>query len=277
MFIKMHYLRRTLSTLGIISLFIYPAVSSAYARLGSDCTACHGATTSSDTEQTSDVVQDTTTVDTIAIVDTTDTTTTADTTTLEMCTTDPNRKSCQLIAEFDLDQNGQIELAEAKAAHEDFFNTADTDGSATLTAEELEAAKEAQRQARLAERFDALDNDGDSVLSEDELETNVISKFSKISRFTWLDADEDGGVTLEEFLVTKTKLSGHRCGEARFSRLDNDEDGAISKEEFVNNVPLFDRFDADENGVITIEELESGQGSHHGKGRHGGRGGHFRH
>lgn len=265
--------RHTLATLGFISVFIYPTLSSAWP--GTDinavqfseeqCGQCH----SSATEQNTVVEQP---VDTSSTTEQTVDTDSESTATAQICETEPHRKSCRLLAEFDLDQNGQIELTEVKAAQEAFFNAADTDQNAELTLEELQAAQEVERQTQRAERFYELDTDDDNLLSEDELQSNIIGKFGKMGHFIfWLDSD--GVITLEEFQAHPvTEVMS--CGEAKFSRLDNDGDGVISQTEFIDNVPLFDKFDADEDGIITWTELEALGGRHQKKGHF--KGGHFR-
>lgn len=299
MFIRTNHLRHTLSTLGLISLFIYPTVNLAYPSRGDDCNACHSSQVSSEEEQLISITpieeveqianteQPVNTVPTEEVEQTANTeptTNTEQTTSLEVCQTDSNRKSCQLIAEFDLDQNGQIELTEVKVAQEVFFESADTDQSADLTAEELQTAQETQRQIRLVERFYELDSDGNNLLSEEELQlSNGVGKFGRISPFLWLDTDGNGALSLEEFQTTQVgKFGGYGCGEAKFSRLDNNDDSVISKDEFVNNVPIFDKFDTDENGIITLEELEEVSNSHkrnsfkRGSKGHHSKGNHFR-
>lgn len=116
--------------------------------------------------------------------------------------------------QMDLNGDGavtQAELTEAGAAR---FASSDTDGSGTLSAEELVAAREAQaaerantRLGRMIERMDA-NNDGELSLEEMQDQERA-GKF--LERF---DSDSDGTVTAEEFEQARAKF-GERRGHGR--------------------------------------------------------------
>lgn len=148
----------------------------------------------------------------------------------------------KLLAQFDLNQDGQIGLDEVQLVHSERFSAADSDGNGVLTAAELQAAKAAEHQERLTQHFDKLDSDADGVLTEAELPLQGVR----------LDSDGDGAITVEEFQALPPRGQHHPNP---LERLDNDGDGMISEAEFVNNVPLFDHLDTDEDGIITPEEL----------------------
>jgi len=154
----------------------------------------------------------------------------------------------KLLERFDLNEDGQIGLDEVQLVHSELFSSADSDGDGFLTVEELQAAKAAEQQERLAQHFDELDSDADGVLTEAEMPTQGSGRKAGI---THLDSDGDGVVTLEEFQA----VPRGRPHSLPLDRLDNDGDGMISEAEFINNVPLFERLDTDEDGVITAEEL----------------------
>ncbi len=111
---------------------------------------------------------------------------------------------------LDVNGDGAVTMAELEQMGADRFNAADTDGSGTLTAEELMAARDAQeaerankRLTRMIERRDA-NNDG--VLSLDEMQDD-----RRASRFfERFDADEDGTVTAEEFETARAEFGGRR-------------------------------------------------------------------
>lgn len=108
----------------------------------------------------------------------------------------------KLLERFDLNEDGQIGLDEVQLVHTELFSIADSDGDGFLTVEELQTAKEAEQQERLAQHsvrrgrphplpLDRLDNDGDGMISEAEFINNV-------PLFDRLDTDEDGVITAEE-------------------------------------------------------------------------------
>lgn len=109
---------------------------------------------------------------------------------------------------------------------------------------------------RAAERlFDRLDTNDDGVISESEVGERLWEKLSSA------DADEDGGVSLEEIVEAGLRLArghGHADRPRRdlFERFDTDGNGELTLEE-VGDV-LWEKIsvaDADGNGQVTVEEL----------------------
>lgn len=102
------------------------------------------------------------------------------------------------------------------------FETLDTDSNGQITQAELDA----HRAAQFAER----DTNGDGKLTADEMAMEGKDRQAKriekmIER---LDANDDGGVSLEEMAEFKPR----RGGEKGMMRFDTNEDGMISKAEF---------------------------------------------
>jgi hypothetical protein len=90
------------------------------------------------------------------------------------------------VAKFDTDNDGTVDLAEAKKAASDLFDRLDTDKDGTLDIKEL--------QGRLSRKdFAAADPDKDKTLSKDEY-LALVEK-----RFKAADPDNDGTVSAAEF------------------------------------------------------------------------------
>lgn len=130
-----------------------------------------------------------------------------------------------------------------------------------------------QHQAKVAETLAYFDLNKDDQITQDEVQA------SHQARFTELDTDSSGYLSLSEFqagapgattTTTTTTTSttdtqattrrggkGHRGDmvandavmtkfqQARFTRLDTNSDGQISLAEFTVNLPAFDKFDSD--------------------------------
>lgn len=138
-----------------------------------------------------------------------------------------------------------------------------------------------RHQARVAETLTYFDLNKDDQITQDEVQA------SHQARFTALDTDGNGYLSLTEFQLgapgattttttTQTMTrggKGHRGGEhnmvandavmtkfqhARFTRLDTNSDGQISLAEFTVNLPAFDKFDSDGDGVVTKTDLLNG-------------------
>jgi hypothetical protein len=90
------------------------------------------------------------------------------------------------VAKFDTDNDGTVDLAEAKKAASDLFDRLDTDKDGTLDIKEL--------QGRLSRNdFAAADPDKDKTLTKDEY-LAVVER-----RFKAADPDNDGTVSAAEF------------------------------------------------------------------------------
>jgi len=90
------------------------------------------------------------------------------------------------VARFDTDNDGTVDLAEAKKAAIDLFDRLDTDKDGTLDIKEL--------QGRLSRKdFAAADPDKDKTLTKDEHLAAVEQRFKAA------DADHDGTVSAAEF------------------------------------------------------------------------------
>ena len=93
------------------------------------------------------------------------------------------------VALFDTDNDGTVDLAEAKKAASDLFDKLDHDKDGTLDVKEL--------QGRLSRKdLGAADPDNDKTLTKDEY-LAVVEK-----RFKAADPDNDGTVSAAEFRTT---------------------------------------------------------------------------
>jgi Ca2+-binding EF-hand superfamily protein len=95
-------------------------------------------------------------------------------------------KKPSTVARFDTDNDGTVDLAEAKKAAATLFDKLDTDKEGTLDIKEL--------QGRLSRKdFASGDPDKDKTLSKDEYLAIVEQRFKAA------DADNDGTVSAAEF------------------------------------------------------------------------------
>jgi Ca2+-binding EF-hand superfamily protein len=100
------------------------------------------------------------------------------------------RKSSTLVAQFDADKDGTVDLAEAKKAASDMFDKLDTNKEGTLDLKEL--------RGRVSRReLAAVDADHDGTLSKDEYLALVEQRFKAA------DADHDGTLANWEFHTPK--------------------------------------------------------------------------
>jgi Ca2+-binding EF-hand superfamily protein len=96
------------------------------------------------------------------------------------------KKGSAPVSQFDTDNDGTVDIDEAKKAASDLFDKLDTDKEGTLSIKELHG--------RLSSRdFSGADPDKDKTLTKDEYLT-VVEK-----RFKAADTDNDGTVSAEEF------------------------------------------------------------------------------
>ena len=100
--------------------------------------------------------------------------------------TDAFAKRPSPVARFDTDNDGTVDLGEAKKAAGDLFDRLDTDKDGTLDIKEL--------QGRLSRKdFAAADPDKDKTLTKDEYLAVVEQRFKAA------DTDNDGSVSAAEF------------------------------------------------------------------------------
>jgi len=99
---------------------------------------------------------------------------------------DASARSHSPVARFDTDNDGTVDLAEAKKAAGNLFDKLDTDKDGTLDIKELKG--------RLSRKdFVAADPDKDKTLSKDEYLAVVEQRFKAA------DGDNDGTVSATEF------------------------------------------------------------------------------
>ncbi len=99
-------------------------------------------------------------------------------------------KNSTLVGQFDTDNDGTVDLAEAKKAGSDLFDKLDTDHDGTLTFKELHG-----RMSR--KEFAAADPDKDGTLTKEEYLAVVEQRFKAA------DKDHDGTLSNWEFQTPK--------------------------------------------------------------------------
>ncbi len=136
-----------------------------------------------------------------------------------------------ILQDFDVDENGSIDEEERQAIRDHFaawreeraaahaarLAEIDTDGDGEISDEERAAAREAAREAFLArieakrvERFAEIAGEDDSISLDEFAAIPGMGRLSDervAAIFTRMDADESGGVNIEEF---NSRLHFHR-------------------------------------------------------------------
>jgi EF-hand domain pair/EF hand len=111
-------------------------------------------------------------------------------------------------------------------------------------------------------RFASIDVNEDGVVSAEE----AASQADMV--FTTMDGDDDGSITLDEFMAVRMGPQSGMNPEredimqqkksARFEPMDADKDGAVSKAEFIAaSKAHFDASDTDQDGKVTPWEIRS--------------------
>jgi Ca2+-binding EF-hand superfamily protein len=112
---------------------------------------------------------------------------------------------------------------------------------------------EAQRLERQKIAFQQMDKDQDGQVTLAEFLACYQKEVAQGRRrfiefdFRLYDRNEDAVITLQEFLTPVTVRD-------RFRAMDLNRDGRISRDEFLEPVPLFRAMDRDGDGLITWEE-----------------------
>ena len=135
----------------------------------------------------------------------------------------------RIMSRLDLNQDGQITLAEAQSFHASVFKPADTDGNGMLNLAEFQNMTTIMRGPQGPAGAGNGRGRGRGNPGGGRGQNPSCPRLGN-----WNDVD---------------------WTQARFARFDNNGDGQITLAEFTVNMPLFDRFDADDNGVITQLEL----------------------
>jgi Ca2+-binding EF-hand superfamily protein len=141
------------------------------------------------------------------------------------------------------------------AQREARFAQMDANGDGQLTAEEIVA--------RSAARFAAADSDGDGAITLDEMKAQARSNDRFMARF---DADKDGTLSAEELAKAEDSRMGKRAAK-HFERMDADNSGGITLEEMQarrDPAEMVAKLDADNSGAVSLEEFANARG--HGKG-----------
>jgi Ca2+-binding EF-hand superfamily protein len=107
---------------------------------------------------------------------------------------------------LDTDKSGEVTMEEFAARQDARFLEADANGDGLLAKDELLAAGQRQNEERVSRMIDRFDKDGDGQLSQAELPKPRDAG----KRFSRIDTDNSGGVSLEEFRAARDGRRGHR-------------------------------------------------------------------
>jgi hypothetical protein len=122
----------------------------------------------------------------------------------------------KLIARFDANHDGQLQVSELPDHMQRFVGKADANADGVLSADELAAARDHFR----AERLARLDTDHDGAISDAERQAGFAAMGEK--RFAHADANGDGAITANEIDADKW---------AHISVADANGDGRITLDE----------------------------------------------
>lgn len=130
-------------------------------------------------------------------------------------------------------------------------------------------AQSGDREARKAERvgqlFDRYDLNKDDAIDSSEIEA------AKAARFTSVDTNGDGAISLEEMTASAQQRASDKAAK-RFSRMDANADGVIDQTEVAargdhkhgkrHHGAMLERLDTNEDGKISRDEALSAKGRH---------------
>jgi Ca2+-binding EF-hand superfamily protein len=135
------------------------------------------------------------------------------------------------------------------------FDAIDTDHNGQLSKAELQAAIDQGReqfQAQVMERFTAADSNADGKLSREEAKAAAPQVFE---HFEFIDADNDGFVTLAELAALRDREQMRLRILERVKQADTNNDGKLNLAEvqvaFPGLAPRFTQMDRDGDGYLT--------------------------
>lgn len=112
-------------------------------------------------------------------------------------------------------------------------------------------AKPGERSMRMS--FEQIDANADGQITRAEIDDLRAERFAKV------DADGDGGLSLDELTREATENAADRA-EKMMKRLDANADGTLSPEELggaSRATRLFDRVDRNDDGIVTKAEFDA--------------------
>ena len=115
-------------------------------------------------------------------------------------------------AQFDIDGDGKVTVAEIEAFRASRFAELDADGDGQVSRQEFMDHAAAQAGERSGAMFDRLDVDGDGTLSRDAIEARRGSGPDAERLLQRFDADGDGAVTEEELAEARERWMERREG-----------------------------------------------------------------
>jgi len=102
----------------------------------------------------------------------------------------------------------------------------------------------------VAAQVDGIDADGDSKITRREYID------ARNARFTQLDQDRDGRLTVEDFPRASQSQSLNALAGRLVAHADLNQDGAVTQDELgLAGTPLFDRADSNGDGYVDQEEV----------------------
>lgn len=111
----------------------------------------------------------------------------------------------KMIEKIDTDKSGSISLEEFAELGAGKMISADKDGNGILSADEIQAEMDAERERRRLERMTRrLDIDGDGTVTVAEL------KSMQAKRFAVLDTNSDGSLSVDELKKSRKKRKSSR-------------------------------------------------------------------
>jgi Ca2+-binding EF-hand superfamily protein len=113
-------------------------------------------------------------------------------------------------AEFDMDGDGRVTVAEIEAFRVSRFAELDADGDGQVSRQEFMDHAAARAGERAGTMFDRLDADGDGMLSRDAIEARRGSGPDAERLLRRFDADGDGAVTEEELAEARERWMERR-------------------------------------------------------------------